>query len=282
MATIIAAVAQMRTGSDKAENLARAEKLIRIAAGRGAQLIALPEMFNWRGPRNEEGAAAEDLNGPTLSMAARLASELRVHLLAGSITERIDGRSKSYNTSVLFGPDGAPLAVYRKIHLFDVNLPSGRSIRESAVKQAGDKVAVARTSFGRVGLSVCYDVRFPELYRLLTSAGAELVTVPSAFTFTTGEAHWEVLLRARAIENQVFVLAPAQVGRNVHGFDDYGNSMIIDPWGRALARMGDSEGVAMAELDFDYLKRVRAEFPCLEHRRLLEREYSSSSAEARV
>jgi predicted amidohydrolase len=281
MATIIAAAVQMSSTSDKAANLARAEKLIRAAAGRGAQFVALPEMFNWRGKRNEEHAAAEDLDGPTLSLAARLAAELRIHLLAGSIAERIDGRAKNYNTSVLFGDDGARLAVYRKIHLFDVELPSGVSIRESAIKQAGDKVAVARTSVGRVGLSVCYDVRFPELYRALASAGAELVTVPSAFTFATGEAHWEVLLRARAIENQVFVLAPGQFGRNVHGFDDYGNSMIIDPWGRVLARMGDREGVVLAELDFGYLERVRAEFPCLNHRRLPEAEGLRGEAQAR-
>jgi predicted amidohydrolase len=280
MATIIAAVVQMSSTSDKAANLARAERLIRAGAERGAKFIALPEMFNWRGRRNEEAAAAEDLDGPTLMAAGRLAAELRIHLLAGSIAERIGGHSKNYNTSVLFGPDGKRLAVYRKIHLFDVELPSGVSIRESAVKQAGESVVVAETSLGRVGLTVCYDVRFPELYRSLAFAGAELVTVPSAFTFTTGEAHWEVLLRARAIENQVFVLAPGQFGRNVHGFDDYGNSMIIDPWGRVLARMGDHEGVALAELDFSYLKRVRAEFPCLEHRRLPEAQRLPGGAQA--
>jgi predicted amidohydrolase len=279
MATITGAVVQMGSTSDKAANLARAEKLIRAAAGRGAQFVALPEMFNWRGKRNEERAAAQDLSGPTLSLAARLAAELQIHLLAGSIAERIDGYDKNYNTSVLFGPDGSRLAVYRKIHLFDVELPNGLTIRESAVKEAGDRIVVAETSIGRMGLTVCYDVRFPELYRALASAGAQLVTVPSAFTFPTGEAHWEVLLRARAIENQVFVVAPGQFGHNVHGFNDYGNSMIIDPWGRVLARMGDVEGVALAEMDFGYLERVRTELPCLEHRRLPQVEDQRNRAE---
>ncbi len=178
------------------------------------------------------------------------------------------GESRRYNTSVLFAPDGARLAVYRKIHLFDIDLPGRVTVKESEAKLPGAEVVTAATDLGTVGLSVCYDVRFPELYRRLVYAGATIITIPSAFTFPTGEAHWEVLMRARAIENQCYVLAPAQFGSNVHGFIDYGNSMIVDPWGRVLARGADQEGVLVAPIDMEYLERVRRELPALSHARL--------------
>ncbi|MGH7917429.1 MAG: nitrilase-related carbon-nitrogen hydrolase, partial [Candidatus Binataceae bacterium] len=168
-----------------------------------------------------------------------------------------------YNTSVLFGPDGSRLAIYRKIHLFDVDLPGRVTVKESDAKLSGGEVVSAATELGRVGLSVCYDVRFPELYRRLAFAGARIIAIPSAFTFHTGEAHWDVLIRARAIENQCYVMAPAQFGPNVHGFSDYGNSMIVDPWGRVLARASEQEGVVVAPLDMEYLERVRLELPAL-------------------
>src|SRR5271154_6821649 len=267
MTHLVAAI-QMTSGSDKAANLEKAENLIRLAAARGARLVALPEVFNWRGKRTEEAAAAESLEGVTLTLMAGLARELEVHLLAGSITEDAPGQPKRYNTSVLFGPDGRHLAVYRKIHLFDVDLPGRVTIKESDAKVAGSEVVSADTALGRVGLSVCYDLRFPELYRRLAFAGARILTIPSAFTFPTGEAHWDVLIRARAIENQCYVIAPAQFGPNVHGFSDYGNSMIVDPWGRVLARAADMEGVVIAPIDLDYLERVRRELPSLAHARL--------------
>ncbi|HZP44832.1 MAG TPA: carbon-nitrogen hydrolase family protein [Candidatus Binataceae bacterium] len=266
--TFLAAAIQITTSSDKAANLERAERMVRLAAARGAHLIGLPEMFNWRGKRAEEPAAAERLDGPTLTLMARLARELEIHLLAGSIAEHVEGESRRYNTSVLFGPDGARLAVYRKIHLFDIDLPGRVTVKESEVKLPGAEVVTAATALGTVGLSVCYDLRFPELYRRLAFAGAVVLMIPSAFTFPTGEAHWEVLIRARAIENQSYVVAPAQFGANVHGFSDYGNSMIVDPWGRVLARAADQEGVVVAPLDMDYLKRVRRELPALAHARL--------------
>lgn len=268
--TYLAAAIQMATVSDKAANLERAERLIRLAAARGANLVALPETFNWRGKRAEEPSAAEALEGPSLGMISRLARELGVHIVAGSITEHAPGQSKRYNTSALIGPDGARLAVYRKIHLFDVDLPGRVTVRESDAKLPGAEVVSARTALGAIGLTVCYDLRFPELYRRLTFAGAEIVTVPSAFTFPTGEAHWDVLLRARAIENQAYVIAPAQFGPNVHGFADYGNSAIVDPWGRVIARAADQEGVVVAPIDLDYLARVRRELPALSHARLRE------------
>jgi deaminated glutathione amidase len=266
--TYLAAAIQMSTGADKAANLEKAEHLIRLAAARGARFVALPEVFNWRGKRSEEADAAERLDGQTYTLMGRLARELEIHLLAGSITEHVPGETKRFNSSILLGPDGGRLAVYRKIHLFDIDLPGRVTIKESDAKMPGAEVVTAATALGTVGLSVCYDLRFPELYRRLAFAGARVLTIPSAFTFTTGEAHWDVLIRARAVENQCYVIAPAQFGMNVHGFSDYGNSMIVDPWGRVLARASDQEGVVVAPLDMDYLERVRRELPSLTHVRL--------------
>ena len=267
MTHLVAAI-QMSSGGDKAANLEKAEHLIRLAAARGARLVALPEVFNWRGKRAEEAAAAESLEGVTLTLMAGLARDLEIHIVAGSITEDAPGQPKRYNTSVLIGPAGRRLAVYRKIHLFDVDLPGRVTIKESDAKLAGAEVVSATIPLATIGLSVCYDLRFPELYRRLAFAGARIVTIPSAFTFPTGEAHWDVLIRARAIENQCYVIAPAQFGPNVHGFSDYGNSMIVDPWGRVLARAADMEGVVIAPVDLEYLERVRRELPSLAHVRL--------------
>jgi deaminated glutathione amidase len=266
--TYLAAAIQMTTSADKAANLAKAKRLIRLAAARGAQIVGLPEVFNWRGKRSEEPAAAESLEGETLTLMARLARELSINLLAGSITEHAPGEVKRYNTSVMFGPDGQRLAVYRKIHLFDIDLPGRVTIKESDAKIGGREVVTASTQLGTIGLSICYDLRFPELYRRLAFAGARILAIPSAFTFPTGEAHWETLIRARAVENQSYVIAPAQFGPNVHGFSDYGNSMIVDPWGRVLARAPDQEGVIVAPLDMEYLERVRRELPALTHARI--------------
>jgi predicted amidohydrolase len=266
--TYLAAAIQMTAGNDKPANLERAERLVRVAAARGANLVGLPEVFNWRGKRAEQAAAAETLEGESLSMMARLARELRIHIVAGSITERGDDSSRSYNTSVLLGSDGGRLAVYRKIHLFDVDLPGRVTVRESDSKLAGADVVCTETAVGAIGLSICYDLRFPELYRRLAFAGARILMVPSAFTFPTGEAHWEPLIRARAIENQAYVIAPAQFGPNIYGYSDYGNSMIVDPWGRVLARAADQEGVVIAPIDLEYQDRVRSELPALKHARL--------------
>ncbi len=268
MTSYSVAAIQIRSGTEKAANLEAAERLVRCAAAQGANLVTLPEMFNWRGKSSEEPAQAEPLNGPTLTRMSALARELKVYLLAGSIAEQVAGNSKSYNSSALFGPDGARLAVYRKIHLFDVELAGRVVVKESETKLAGGEPVWADTALGRIGLTICYDLRFPELYRRLARAGVTIFTVPSAFTFHTGEAHWEVLLRARAIENQSYVIAPAQFGTNVHGFNDYGNSMIVDPWGRVLGRACDQEGVVMASLDMAYLETVRRELPALAHIRL--------------
>ncbi len=264
----IAAAIQMSAGSDKPENLERAARLIRAAAAHGATLIALPETFNWRGKRGSEAAAAESLEGETTALMARLARELKVHIVAGSITEHVAGQEKTYNTSVMLSPEGAVMGVYRKIHLFDIDLPGRVTSQESSIRLPGSEVVCVGSAVGAVGLSVCYDLRFPELYRRLTFAGAKVLIVPACFTFPTGEAHWESLLRARAIENQCYVIAPAQFGPNVHGFSDYGNSMIIDPWGRVLGRASDQEGVVTAPIDLHYLDKVRHELPALTHAKL--------------
>ena len=263
-----AAAIQMSSGSDKRANVERAEALIRAAAKQGAELVVLPEVFNWRGPRGAEAEFAEPIPGPTSERLAALAHELGVHLQAGSITERIEGERRCYNTALLFAPNGECIGKYRKIHLFDVEIPGQVSARESQARKPGEETVVVRTDIGALGLSVCYDLRFPELYRRLVRSGAEILCIPSAFTFPTGAAHWEPLVRARAIENQCYVIAPDQYGTSPNGYRDYGGSMIVDPWGAVIARASEGEAVLVAEIRLEYLRRVRAELPCLTHARL--------------
>jgi len=264
----LAAAIQMLALPDKGTNLNEAETKVREAAAGGAKVVALPEVFSWRGDKKGEIRYAEPIPGPTADLMARLAQELGVYLLSGSLLEEIPGSGKSYNTSLLFDPKGGLLARYRKIHLFDVDIERGVSTKESETRQPGNEIVVAETEFCPMGLTVCYDVRFPELYRALVAKGAQVIFVPSAFTALTGEAHWEPLLRARAIENQVYIVAPGQKGKNPESFATYGNSMIVDPWGRAVARASDFPSVIFAEIDLDYLAKVRAELPSLSHRKV--------------
>ena len=258
------AAVQLNSNGDKARNLQVAERLVRAAAGDGAELVALPEKWNLLAPGKELLAGAEPLDGPSLAAARAWARELGVHLLAGSISEA--GGERAFNTSVLIGPDGDDLAVYRKIHLFDVDA-GGVSYRESAHEQPGAELATAPAGAVVVGLSVCYDLRFPELYRILALRGADLLAVPSAFTSATGRDHWEVLLRARAIEDQAFVLAPNQVGTASPHFDSWGHSAIVDPWGRLLALAAEGECFVAADLDLAAQERIRAALPALANRR---------------
>jgi predicted amidohydrolase len=263
-----AAVVQLGSGPDRAKNLATVSGLVHEAAAQGARLIVLPEVVAWRGPREAEAGAVESIPGPTSEVMSGLAREHRLVLCAGSWLEQSPTPGRAYNTSCIFGPDGALLARYRKIHLFDVEIPGQVEVRESATRTPGTEVVVAATPLGTLGLSVCYDLRFPELYRRLAQHGAEVLLVPSAFTFPTGAAHWEVLLRARAIENQCWVLAANQTGQSPHGFADYGNSMVVDPWGVVAARAGDGEGVVVTEIDRERLRRIRRELPSLANARL--------------
>jgi predicted amidohydrolase len=264
----LAAAVQMLASDDKAANLKEAERWVRQAAAQGARVVALPEVFIWRGNKKLERDSAEPIPGPTSTALAQLARELGIFLLAGSILEAIPGSTKAYNTSLLFDPLGKLVASYRKIHLFDVDLANGTSLRESATREYGEGVVVADRELCPMGLTVCYDLRFPELYRALANRGAQIIFVPSAFTAYTGAAHWEPLLRARAIENQVYIIAPDQFGQSAKSFETHGHSMIVDPWGKILGELADGPGVITAEIDLAYLAKVRAELPSLTHRRL--------------
>jgi predicted amidohydrolase len=268
MERFVAAVAQMASGADRAANLRRASTLVRDAAGRGARLVVLPEVFAWRGADARDPSAAEPIPGPTTEAMCALARELRIVLCMGSFLEAVPDDARRYNTSCIVDAGGTIVARYRKIHLFDVALPGRVAVRESATRLAGTQPVVARTPLATLGCSICYDLRFPELYRRLAHDGAEVLLVPSAFTAPTGAAHWEVFCRARAVENQCYLLAANQCGPSPHGHRDYGNSMIVDPWGTVLARAGDEECVLTAELDGAELARVRRELPALAHRRL--------------
>jgi predicted amidohydrolase len=265
MERLIAAVVQMTSTEDVPRNLERAADLVGRAARRGAGLVALPENFGFLSER-EAAPPAESLSepGPLISFGKAAARERAIYLLLGSVPER-GPEGKVYNTSVLIDPAGEVAAAYRKIHLFDVTV-GGKEYRESARVAPGSAPVLAEAPFGKIGLSVCYDLRFPELYRALSAAGALLLAVPAAFTLMTGKDHWEPLLRARAIENQCFVLAPAQTGKHGAWRMSYGHSLIADPWGAVLACAPEGEGYAVAELDFAAQARVRAELPALRHR----------------
>jgi deaminated glutathione amidase len=257
------AAVQLNSRNDKAANLATAERLVGAAAADGAELVALPEKWNLLAAGEELLAGAETLDGPSLTAARGWARALSIHLLAGSICE--SGGDRAWNTSVLIGPDGEDLATYRKIHMFDVDA-GGVSYRESEHEQPGSELVTAPLGELIAGLGVCYDLRFPELFRILALRGARLLTVPSAFTRTTGRDHWEVLLRARAIENQAFVLAPNQIGGAPPHFDSYGHSAIVDPWGAVLAMAPDEECFVAADLDLAAQERVRESLPSLANR----------------
>jgi predicted amidohydrolase len=265
---VIAAVVQMTSTSDVERNFRAAEALVEHAAARGARLVGLPENVAFLRSEGQGVPEPQALDGPWVARLAALARRLSITLLGGTIPEAVPGDARVRNTSVVFGPDGRTLAVYRKIHLFDIDLPGMEHLKESKAVAPGGELVVADTEAGRLGLSVCYDLRFPELYRELTRRGAQVLCVPAAFTERTGKAHWEVLLRARAIENLAYVLAPAQVGHHGGGRSSHGQALIADPWGSVIAQVPDGEGVAVAELDYGRLERLRRELPALSHARL--------------
>jgi deaminated glutathione amidase len=261
-----AAAIQLNSTDEYDRNLQVAERLVRGAAAEGAELVVLPEKWTVLGSPEAIRSTAEPLDGPALTAAAGWARELGIHLVAGSVPEIVPEQEKLANTSVLFGPDGERHAVYRKIHMFDVEV-GDVEYRESAVEQAGDQLAVGETDGAMVGLTICYDLRFPELYRILTLRGARVITVPAAFTERTGRDHWEVLIRARAIENQVFVIAAGQIGFAPPHYRSYGRSMVVDPWGVVMAQAADTECFVSADLDFTIQNEMRSSLPSLRHRR---------------
>jgi deaminated glutathione amidase len=262
-----AAAVQLQSTTDSQQNLASAERLVRAAAADGAELVVLPERLDIRGSAADYLAGAEPLGGRPVEWARTLARELRIDLVAGSIAERREGHERVSNTSVHAAPDGELRALYRKIHMFDVEV-GGVQYRESEHSEPAAELVVSETAGGvPLGLTICYDLRFPELYRILALRGARIVTVPANFTRVTGEAHWEVLLRARAIENQVFVVAPGQGRRPGPEGDSYGNSMIVDPWGEVLARAPmEGEHVIAADLDLARQEEIRETLPSLANR----------------
>jgi predicted amidohydrolase len=262
------AAIQLNSTADSERNLRAADRLVREAAAGGAKLVVLPEKWSVLGTGAEVAAGAQALDGPALSWARALARELGIDLVAGSIAERGDG-GKGRNTCVHVGPDGGDRAVYRKLHMFDVTV-GGREYRESDHEEPGDEVVVSSVGDGvGLGLSVCYDLRFPELFRALAVGGAQVICVPAAFTLATTRAHWEILLRARAIEDQCFVIAANQFGEHAPGMRSGGRSMIVDPWGDVLASAGEEEeSVVAADLDLGRLEQIRRDLPSLANRRL--------------
>jgi len=259
----------MTSTADVERNLATAEGLVERAAGQGATFVGLPENFGFLRSEGQPVPDPQALDGPWVERMAALARQFRLTLLLGSIPEHVEGDALVRNTSVLLGPDGSTLAVYRKIHLFDIDLPGMEHLKESKAVRPGEDVVVAETALGPVGLSICYDLRFPELYRELARRGARTLCVPAAFTERTGRAHWELLLRARAVENLAWVLAPAQAGQHGRGRASYGHAMIVDPWGQVVAEVEEGEGVALAEIDLEHQDRLRRQLPALSHTRLL-------------
>ncbi len=269
MTPLVVALVQTDPGPDKAANVARAMELVGQAAAAGAQFVALPETFHCRGPNDVKRANAEPIPGPLATLLEETARAHGIVLLGGSFNELHDDPSdtRTFNTSLLFGPDGGLLGSYRKIHLFDAMIDGRLRAAESGRNRPGDRPVVADTPFGRVGMTICYDVRFPELYRALATAGARMLLVPSNFAERTGRDHWEVLLRARAIENGAYVIAPATVGDGGTAFLAYGRSMVVDPWGTVVACAPDVEGITLATLDLDRVDAVRASLPTLHHLR---------------
>ena len=261
------AAVQLNSTADPAANLAVVDRLVRAAAADGARLIVLPEKWTAMGSDSQQRAAAEPLDGPAVQWARASARELGVDLVAGSMLELISGQEKLANTSVHVDQHGEIRAVYRKMHMFDVEI-EGRSYRESELEEPGDEIVLSQTADGvELGLSICYDLRFPELYRILAVRGARVLVLPAAFTLATTRDHWETLLRARAIENQAFVVAANQYGAHPGGQHSGGRSMIVDPWGVVLAKASDGVGHIVADLDLEHQQDIRARLPALANRR---------------
>jgi deaminated glutathione amidase len=268
MKSYLAAAIQMTSVPNLEKNLAQAEEFIDLAVHQGAELVGLPENFSFMGEEKDKLAQVEAIAKESEIFLKKMAQRYQVTILGGSYPVPVDNTGKVYNTSTLIDPNGQELAHYQKVHLFDVNVPDGNTYRESSTVMAGSQTPPVYFSekLGNIGLSVCYDVRFPELYRYLSHKGADILFIPAAFTAFTGKDHWQVLLQARAIENTCYVIAPAQTGVNYARRQNHGHAMIIDPWGMILADAGEKPGVAIAEINFSRLEQVRRQMPSLQHR----------------
>ena len=266
MRTYKIAVAQRDSQNDKGENMRTACRLIDEAASQGAKLVSFPEVMNLSGENVGEGGGHEPIPGYTTQLLMEKAKEHGIYIHSGSFMEIIPEEERAYNASVLIDPEGQIIAHYRKLHTFDVTLPDGTVCDESARVRPGDRIVTVDTALGKMGLSVCYDIRFPELYRLMALEGAQILFAPASFTMPTGKDHWETILRTRAIENGCYLVAADQIGQKVR-FTAYGNSMVVDPWGTVIARSSDKVGLIYADIDLDYLDAVRAKIPSLINRR---------------
>ena len=268
MKSYLAAAIQMTSVPDLQKNLAQAEELIDLAVRQGAELVGLPENFSFMGEEKDKLAQGNAIAQATETFLQKMAQRFQVTILGGGFPIPVDSSSKVYNTALLINANGQELARYQKVHLFDVNVPDGNTYQESRTVMAGLELppVYASPELGKIGLSICYDVRFPELYRHLSNQGADILFVPAAFTAFTGKDHWQVLLQSRAIENTCYVIAPAQTGTNYDRRQTHGHAMIIDPWGVILADAGEKPGVAIAEIKPTRLEQVRRQMPSLQHR----------------
>lgn len=260
------AAIQLNSQNNKEENILKALQFVREAATKGAEFIVLPEYVDFMGEDSEKVGLGESIPGPTSDAFASVAKEYNIYLHCGSMLEKSDDQ-RVYNTSILIDGNGDIVGKYRKIHLYDAEFEGRYTIKESDTIKPGNDIVTVDTHFGRVGMTICYDIRFPELFRSLALQGSKVIFVPAAFPLYTGAHHWEILLRARAIENQCYIVAAGQFGTAPPDHVEFGNSMIIDPWGTVLSRAPEKESIIMQDLDLDYIDQVRGKIPCMQHRR---------------
>ena len=259
-------IIQLDTQNDKGKNLEKICAYIDEAAARGAKIVALPEVANLIGDNVGSGGGAETIPGYSTEILGAKAREHGIYVHCGSLREEIPGDARAYNTTAMLDPEGQVIATYRKLHTFDVTLPDGTIANESARIRPGKDIVTVDTELGRLGFSICYDIRFPELYRLLALQGARVIFAPANFTMPTGKDHWEPILRTRAIENACYIVAPAQIGTKPR-FTAFGSSLVVDPWGTVIARSREEPGVTMAEIDLDFQDKIRGQIPSLKNRR---------------
>lgn len=260
------AVVQMDSRNDKGANVKYACQCIDEAAANGAKLISFPEVMNLSGKNIGEGGGYETIPGYTTEILMAKAKEHKMYIHSGSFCKAVEGENRAYNTSVIIDPEGNIIGEYHKLHPFDITMPDGTVNKESDRIRPGDEIVVTNTAIGKLGMSICYDIRFPELYRIMTLEGAQVIFTPASFTMSTGKEHWECILRTRAIENACYIVAADQIGQK-HEFLAYGHSMVIDPWGTVIAKARDEAGMFYADIDLDYEDKIRQNVPVLENRR---------------